>query len=76
MVPGVVAALAVMLAGFWLADVLGHALLAAQGLSGGSPISGVPVAIVLGLLLRNSLPLPALLTPGTTVRFVESGGSR
>ena len=54
-----------MLAGFWLADVLGRALLAAQGLSGGgSPISGVPVAIVLGLLLRNVLPLPPILTPG------------
>ncbi len=63
-VPGVVAAFAVMLAGFWLADLLGQALLALQGLSGGSPISGVPVAIVLGLLLRNLLPLPALLTPG------------
>lgn len=54
-----------MLIGFWLADVIGHAVLAAQGLSGGSsPISGVPVAIVLGLLLRNGLRLPASLTPG------------
>lgn len=59
------AAAAVMLAGFWLADVAGKALLAAQGLSGGSsPISGVPVAIVLGLLLRNTLGLPAAVTPG------------
>ena len=48
-----------MLAGFWLADRIGHAILAAQGLSGSSPVSGVPVAIVLGLLLRNLLPLPA-----------------
>lgn len=53
-----------MLAGFWLADIAGRALMAAQGLSGSSPISGVPVAIVLGLLLRNLLPLPASLTPG------------
>jgi uncharacterized integral membrane protein (TIGR00698 family) len=54
-----------MASGFWLADVLGRALLAAQGLSSGSsPISGVPVAIVLGLLLRNALALPAWLTPG------------
>jgi uncharacterized integral membrane protein (TIGR00698 family) len=65
LIPGVVAALVVMMAGFWLADVLGRAILAAQGLTGGSsPISGVPVAIVLGLLLRNTLPLPSSLTPG------------
>jgi len=64
LVPGIAAALVVMLIGFWLADVLGHALLAAQGLTGGSPISGVPVVIVLGLLLRNLVPLPSTLTPG------------
>ena len=63
-VPGVLAAFVVMLAGFWLADRIGQAILAAQGLTGGSPLSGVPVAIVLGLLLRNTLPLPASLTPG------------
>jgi uncharacterized integral membrane protein (TIGR00698 family) len=63
-IPGVLAALAVMVLGFWLADQIGHAILAAQGLTGSSPISGVPVAIVLGLLLRNALPLPAALGPG------------
>jgi len=62
--PGVLAAVVVMLVGFRLADVLGQAMLAAQGLSGSSPISGVPVAILLGLLLRNTLPLPSLLAPG------------
>ncbi len=62
--PGVVAALGVMLAGFWMADQIGHAILAAQGLTGSSPVPGVPVAIVLGLLLRNTLPLPASLNPG------------
>lgn len=62
--PGVLAAFVVMLAGFWLADRIGQAILAAQGLTGGSPLSGVPVAIVLGLLLRNTLPLPASLSPG------------
>ena len=44
-----------MLAGFWLAEVIGQAILRAQGLTGGSPLSGVPVAIVIGLLLRNQL---------------------
>lgn len=64
LIPGVITALVVMLSSFWLADFAGRALLAAQGLSGNSPISGVPIAIVLGLLLRNLLPLPATLTPG------------
>lgn len=62
--PGGLAALAVMLMGFWLADLIGRGILAAQGLSGTSPVSGVAVAIVLGLLLRNLVPLPAALTPG------------
>ena len=64
LMPGIAAAALVMATGFWLADLIGHAILSAQGLGGGSPISGVPVAIVLGLLLRNLLPLPAALTPG------------
>lgn len=54
-----------MIAGFWLADVIGRAILAAQGLSGGgSPISGVPVAIVLGLLIRNLIGVPAAFNAG------------
>ena len=63
-IPGVAAALVVMVSGFWLADQIGHAILAAQGLSGSSPLSGVPVAIVLGLLLRNTLTLPMRFAPG------------
>ncbi len=53
-----------MLAGFSLADAIGQALLAARGLTGASPVSGVPVAIVLGLLLRNLLTLPKTINPG------------
>ena len=49
--PGVAAAFVVMLAGFWLADVVGRQILAAQGLTGSSPVSGVPVAIVYNLFL-------------------------
>jgi uncharacterized integral membrane protein (TIGR00698 family) len=74
--PGVAAAFAVMLAGFWLADLIGQQILAAQGLTGGSPVSGVPVAIVLGLLLRNTLPLPAWLAPGlkfATTNILRAG---
>ena len=63
--PGLLAAVAVMLLGFAAAEALGRALLAARGLEGGaSPISGVPLAILLGLLLRNLLPLPPSLAPG------------
>ena len=58
--PGVAAAFVVMLAGFWLADLIGQQILAAQGLTGSSPVSGVPVTIVLGLLLREQLPLDAI----------------
>lgn len=54
-----------MMAGFWLADMIGGTLLAVQGLSGGgNPVSGVAIAIVLGLLLRNAFGLPAALAPG------------
>ena len=65
LLPGIVAAVVVMVVGFWLADLIGRGILTLQGLSGGSsPISGVPVAIVLGLLLRNAFSLPAALSPG------------
>jgi uncharacterized integral membrane protein (TIGR00698 family) len=63
--PGLLAAVAVMIAGFAIAEALGRALLAARGLEGGaSPIPGVPVAILLGLLLRNLFALPPALAPG------------
>lgn len=65
LLPGIVAALIVMLAGFWLADVLGRGLLALQGVSGaGNPVSGVPIAILLGLAIRNTFRLPDALMPG------------
>lgn len=70
LLPGVAAAFTVMLAGFWLADLIGQGILSAQGLTGSSPVSGVPVAIVLGLLLRKTLPLPASLSPG--LRFATA----
>ena len=64
LLPGIAAAALVMMAGFWLADTIGRAILVAQGVSGSSPLSGVPIAIILGLLLRNFLPLPRAVTPG------------
>lgn len=64
-VPGVAVAAAVMLAGVWLADLVGRLVLTLQGLDGGSsPISGVAAAIVLGLAIRNLAGVPAALVPG------------
>jgi uncharacterized integral membrane protein (TIGR00698 family) len=54
-----------MLAGFWLADLLGRLVLTLQGLDGSSsPISGVAAAILLGLAIRNLAGVPAVLVPG------------
>jgi uncharacterized integral membrane protein (TIGR00698 family) len=67
LLPGVALAAAVMLASLPLADAIGRALLSAQGIDPAgraSPVSGVLVAIVLGMLLRNLLPLPEWLRPG------------
>lgn len=67
LIPGVALAAAVMLVSLPLARVLGGWVLQLQGLEsvgGKSPISGVTVAIVLGLLIRNLLPVPAFFTPG------------
>ena len=65
LVPGVLASVAVMQAGVVGADVIGQGILASQGITGAaSPISGIPVAILLGLGLNNSLTLPASLSPG------------
>src|SRR5688500_12155650 len=68
LIPGIAAAFAVMLAGFWLAGIIGRAIWAGHGLAGGrTPVSGVPAAIVRWLLLRILLPLPALPNPGLKV---------
>lgn len=60
--PGVTLAVAVMLAALPLSDGLGRGLLRWQGINPvgkAGPISGVPVAILLGLLIRNLFDLPA-----------------
>ena len=53
-VPGVLASAAVMQAGFMAADELGQLVLEMQGIAGKSPISGIPLAIITGMLLKNS----------------------
>lgn len=50
--------------GFVGADFLGQALLSAQGISGSSPISGIPVSILLGIGINNMVPLPDIVRPG------------
>jgi uncharacterized integral membrane protein (TIGR00698 family) len=67
LVPGVAVAVGIMLVSLWLADVIGIALLRAQGIDPtgkSAPLSGVLVAILVGILLRNVLPLPQSLQPG------------
>lgn len=67
LLPGVAVAAGIMLVSLWLADVIGIALLRAQGIDPtgkSAPLSGVLVAILVGILLRNVLPLPQSLQPG------------
>jgi uncharacterized integral membrane protein (TIGR00698 family) len=66
LLPGVAVAGVVMQLGFWSADVLGHQIFMLPP-SQPSPLSGIPVAIVLGVMANNSLfnsSVPAHLKPG------------
>lgn len=63
--PGLAASAVVMQGGFTAAEYLGQGLNALQGISGAaSPISGIPVAILLGMALKNSVGVPAQLDAG------------
>lgn len=55
LLPGVAAAASVATVGYVGADALGMALLSAQGLTGSSPISAIPVSIILGMGISNSV---------------------
>jgi uncharacterized integral membrane protein (TIGR00698 family) len=66
LLPGVAVAGVVMQLGFWSADVLGHQIFMLPA-SQPSPLSGIPVAIVLGVAANNSMfnsSVPAHLKPG------------
>ena len=67
-VPGVALALGLAFLGEWIAFWFGTRVL---GFSH-SPISAVPVAVLLGLLVRNVIGLPAIYEPGLkfSVRFL------
>lgn len=65
--PGLAAAVAVMLAAAEAARRVGAAVLRLEGLDPAgraSPISGISMAIVLGLIVANAVRLPPLLRPG------------
>ncbi|GBG24874.1 Hypothetical Protein FCC1311_010922 [Hondaea fermentalgiana] len=62
--PGVAASAVVMQGGFMGAEYLGQGLLALQGISGASPISGIPVAILLGMAIKNTVGVPSQLEDG------------
>ena len=59
-VPGLILAAALAVLGNYLADLIGVDLMGLPK----SPISPIMLAIVLGMLLRNSVKLPAVLEPG------------
>ncbi len=58
--PGLALAVGVSAFAMWGSVVLGELLLGYER----SPVSPVMVAILLGLVVRNTLPLPALIQPG------------
>lgn len=65
--PGLGLALGLALLARPLSEGLGALVLRAQGLAEGaaaSPVSPVPVAVLLGLGVANTIPLPELLRPG------------
>lgn len=66
LLPGLALCLLVILAGIYGADAIGAALKASGLLpeSGQSPVSGIFVAILLGIIIRNTVGLPELFISG------------
>src|SRR5947199_3592453 len=67
LLPGLALAAAVMLAAHWLAALIGRGVLAVQGIDPAgkpSPISGIMVAILLGMAIANVVSMPPLFRPG------------
>jgi uncharacterized integral membrane protein (TIGR00698 family) len=68
--PGALLATAIMLIALPLADVFGNAILAVQGIDPAgkaSPVSGVLIAIIIGIGVRNIRPMPLIFNDG--IRF-------
>ena len=67
LLPGAALAIAVMLAAGALASLVGRAVLTLQGIDPAgkpSPISGIMVAIVLGMAIANTVGVPRVFAPG------------
>jgi uncharacterized integral membrane protein (TIGR00698 family) len=67
LLPGVILAAAIMLGALPVADLLGHWLLRLRGIDPtgkASPVSGVTIAIILGILIRNLARVPAVFQSG------------
>jgi uncharacterized integral membrane protein (TIGR00698 family) len=67
LLPGLALAVAVMFAAHAIAGFLGRALLRLQGIDPSgkpSPISGIMVAILLGMAVANTVTIPRLFRPG------------
>mmetsp|Transcript_159199 Transcript_159199/g.296785 ORF Transcript_159199/g.296785 Transcript_159199/m.296785 type:complete len:469 (+) Transcript_159199:40-1446(+) len=71
LLPGLAASGAVMAAGGVVAESLGQALLTMQGVTGASPISAIPAAIILGALTRAGVAQSKLAEDA--IRAVEPG---
>lgn len=65
-IPGLLLSAAVMIAGIFAARMIGVVLVASGFLpeGSGSPVSGIFTAILLGILIRNLLPLPDVVNAG------------
>ena len=63
--PGIAFCFAVMLLGGVIADIIGQVITRLQGLeNASSPISGIFLAVILGLLIRNIFGLPLIFKDG------------
>ena len=70
LLPGAILALVIMLVAVPLAEALGHWILSLQGIDPAgksSPVSGVLMAILVGMLIGNAVPLPKVFQGG--IRF-------
>ncbi len=77
--PGFLLAVAIMLVAIPLTDMVGKWVLSLQGIDPtgkSSPISAVLTAIVIGILIRNLIPLPKSIEPGiafSTTKILRLG---
>src|SRR5699024_803158 len=68
LLPGIIVCLIIILLGIYLADLIGDLAISIGILSEGSasPISGIFVAIVIGIIIRNTLGLKDILASGVS----------